>query len=209
MGYESRLDRAALHRIFKYMMSDPTSLKLYSINMHITPFADKNHFKWFRDELLQLPSLYRNRLTFEFAEARLVEHLDYMRPVVKMLLGFGFKVCVDQAGRSVVSTHYLKDLNIDYLKLHRSLVKQIDQRHENQLFVRSLVGACASIDTKVIAVGVDSKQERNTLMELGVNGMQGRYLHAEKQIFPLDKQGKSKPVQSMVKIGRRNRWRRK
>lgn len=209
VGYESRLDRAALHLIFKYMTTASASLKLYSINLHVTPFADKSHFKWFRDELLQLPSLFRKRLTFEFAEARLVEHLDYMRPVIKMLLGFGFKVCVDQAGRSVVSTHYLKDLKINYLKLHRSLVKQIDQRHENQLFVRSLIGACASIDTKVIAVGVASKQERDTLKELGVNGMQGRYLQAERQIFPLEKKVKSKPIQSMVKIGRRNRWRKK
>ncbi|MCL9780520.1 RNase E specificity factor CsrD [Vibrio sp. S4M6] len=209
VGYESRLDKAALHIIFQYIKASYSPLKLYSINMHVTPFADKSHFKWFRDELLQLPSMYRKRLTFEFAEARLVEHLDYMRPVIKMLSGFGFRVCVDQAGRSVVSTHYLKDLNIDYLKLHRSLVKQIDQRHENRLFVRSLVGACASIETKVIAVGVDSKQERNTLKELGVNGMQGRYLQPEKQVYPTEKKLKTQPIPSMVKIGRRNRWRKK
>ncbi|MGF1740676.1 RNase E specificity factor CsrD [Vibrio profundum] len=208
IGYEARFDRAVLHAIMNYLQAVP-SPHYYSINLHVTAFADKNHFKWLRDELLQMPWQYRQRLTFEFVEARLIEHLDYMRPVIKMLQGFGFKVCVDQVGRSIVSTHYLKDLQVDYLKLHRSLIKQIDQRHENQLFVRSLIGACASIETKVIAVGVSTKQENTTLKQLGVDGIQGRYLHSEQQIYPAEKRLDTKPSESLVKVGRRNRWRTK
>ncbi|NOH80955.1 RNase E specificity factor CsrD [Vibrio sp. RE86] len=209
VGYESVLDKSSITAIGRYL-KDLDSSKSYSINLHVIPFADREYFKWFRDELLQLPSELRARLIFEFSEARVVKHLDYMRPVIKMIVGLGGQVAVGQAGRSIVSTHYLKELPIHYLKLHRSLVKKIEQRHENQLFVRSLIGACADTDTQVIAVGVGTKQEYKTSIELGVHGVQGRYLEAEKQLIPTPETIKANvevKIPNKVQVGRRNRWR--
>lgn len=207
VGYEARLDTAAITAILRYLTQSNDSAT-YSINLHVVPFADRSYFKWFRDELLQLPSELRARLIFEFAEARLVKHLDYMRPVSKMIVGLGCQVAVGQAGRSIVSTHYLKELPVSFLKLHRSLIKKIDQRHENQLFVRSLLGACEGLKTQVIAVGVDNKQEHKTILDLSVHGIQGRYLCAEKQMLPLSVSNQiADKSLSKVQAGRRNRWR--
>ncbi|MDA0128916.1 RNase E specificity factor CsrD [Vibrio sp. MarTm2] len=205
VGYEIILDKAVLRTILRYLKVSKDSM-CYSINLHVVPFADRAYFKWFRDELLQLSTEQRKQLIFEFAEARLVKHLDYMRPVAKMISGLGCKVAVGQAGRSIVSTYYLKELPISYLKLHRSLVKQIDQRHENQLFIRSLLGACAGLNTKLIAVGVDSKQEHKTVLQLGVHGVQGRYFESEKQLIPQHIQHKQTAEVKKVQIGRRKRW---
>lgn len=209
VGYQTILDKAVFSLIVKFLKASNNRL-CYSINLYVVPFAEKKYVRWFRDELLQLPMETRRRLTFELSESSLVKHLDYMRPVVKMVAGMGCKVCVGQAGRSIVSTHYLKDLEIDYLKLHRSLIKQIDRRDENQLFVRSLLGASAGTKTKVIAVGVDTRQERNTLLDLGIQGVQGRFYQPEQQLIPKIEQqtAEIKPVQK-VTIGRRNRWRKK
>ncbi|MFA0566664.1 RNase E specificity factor CsrD [Vibrio gallaecicus] len=200
VGYESQMDRSILMLLLNKLKDSPQSI-CYSINLNVVPFSNKRYFKWFRNELLQLTTTMRSQLSFEFPEGRLIQHLDYMRPVVKMLSGLGCTVIVGQAGRTIVSTHYIKDLKVDYLKLHRSLIKKIDRRHENQLFVRSLIGACGSSSTKVIAVGVESKQEQETLIELGVHGSQGRYFSEERQIIPAPQ------LESVVKLGRRNRWR--
>ncbi|MFC5076569.1 RNase E specificity factor CsrD [Vibrio thalassae] len=202
VGYEANFDRAVLNKVFRSIKHGHLALPV-SINVYVVPFANKSYFKWFRDELLQLPVGIRKQLSFEFSEARLVQHLDYIRPVVKMLSGIGCTVIVGQAGRSIVSTHYIKDLKVDYLKLHRSLVKRIDQRDENQLFVRSMVGACGDSTTKVLAVGVETKKEWHTLIGLGVSGGQGRYFAAEMQLLP---EQKTKAV--TIKPGRRNRWKR-
>ncbi|KII77582.1 RNase E specificity factor CsrD [Vibrio renipiscarius] len=207
VGYEHYLDRSVLLATVSFLKASKNSL-CYSINLHVTPFSDRKYFRWFRDELLQLTTESRHQLHFEFSEARLVKHLDYMRPVIKMLTGLGCKVIVGQAGRSIVSTYYLKDLSIDYLKLHRSLIKQIDQRHENHLFVRSLLGACEGLNTKVIAVGVEHKQEYKTILELGVQGVQGRYIQPEEQMLPEQHVEPSIQSKSNIHVGRRNRWRR-
>ena len=207
VGYQAQMDQSVLKVLLRLLKESTQSIN-YSVNLNVTPFANKQHFKWFRSELLQLSAQHRSQLAFEFPEGHLIAHLDYMRPVAKMLRGLGCKVVVGQAGRTIVSTHYIKDLKVNYIKLHRSLIKKIDQRHENQLFVRSLIGACGDSSTQVIAVGVETKQEKNTLIELGINGYQGRYFDEEQQIIPLPNHvEKAAKAESVVKVGRRNRWR--
>ncbi|WP_281630732.1 RNase E specificity factor CsrD [Vibrio sp. St2] len=206
VGYESILDRAVFSTVVKFLKVSKKRM-CYSVNLHVVPFSERDYLKWFRYELLQLTAEQRKLLIFEFAEARLVKHLDYMRPVIKMISGLGCRVSVGQAGRSIVSTHYLKDLPVDFLKLHRSLVKQIDQRDENQLFVRSLLGACEGLKTQVIAVGVDNKQEYKTMLALGLQGVQGRYFQSEQQLLPEVETEKKVMATTKVQIGRRNRWR--
>ncbi|NAZ45572.1 RNase E specificity factor CsrD [Vibrio toranzoniae] len=207
VGYQALMDQSVL-KVVLTSLKESTQPINYSVNLSVSPFANKQYFKWFRNELLQLSTQHRAQLAFEFPEGHLIAHLDYMRPVAKMLRGLGCKVIAGQAGRTIVSTHYIKDLKVNYIKLHRSLIKRIDQRHENQLFVRSLIGACGDSLTQVIAVGVETKQEKNTLIELGINGYQGRYFDEEQQIIPLpDQRAKAVKTESVVKVGRRNRWR--
>ncbi|MGR5543364.1 RNase E specificity factor CsrD, partial [Vibrio campbellii] len=77
VGYESRFDRAMMTRVLRELELGRLQGHV-SLNMYVQPFADKAHLRWFRDELLQQTSSVRQRLSFEFSEGALVEHLDYM-----------------------------------------------------------------------------------------------------------------------------------
>ena len=200
VGYERKMDQVTLKMVFDHLKCNQQK-DCYSVNLFTTPFKKKEYLRWLRDELLQLPKELRRKLSFEFIEGSLINDLDFMKPVIKMLSGLGCNVIVNQVGRTIVSTHYIKDLPILYLKLHRSLVKQIDRRSENQLFIRSLLGACVDSATTVIAVGVETKNEWDVLAHLGVCGGQGRYFEEEKQLLP------NVGTTVLIKPGRRNRWR--
>ncbi|MEZ9420148.1 RNase E specificity factor CsrD [Vibrio breoganii] len=206
VGYERQLDRNVLLNIVKFLKKDAQD-SCYSINFYAQPFRYRSHFNWLRDELLQLTPSQRKRLAFEFMEGPMVTYLDAMRPVLKMLSGLGCKVIVNQAGRTIISSHYLKDSAIDYLKLHRSLVRNIENRSENQLYIRSLIGACTNTKTKVIAVGVETKREWNQLVALGVDGGQGRFF-AKESDFISSPTSQSKKIISTIP-SRRNRWKNK
>jgi len=202
VGYQMVFDKTVIERVIRYVKANRGE-QHYSINLFVVPFGDRQYLKWFCDILIQIPLKLREKLSFEFNEGHLVQHLDYMRPVVKMIRAFGCKVIVDQAGRTIVSTYYVKALNIDYIKLHRSLIKKINQRNENQLFIRSMVGACESSTTKVIAVGVEFEHEWDILKSLGISGVQGRLFDQEKQVIPVSKK------MSIVGLGKRNRWKKR
>lgn len=87
----------------------------------------------------------------------------------------------------IVSTHYIKDIKADYIKLHRGLVRDIHQRQENQLFVRSMLGACEITKARLIAVGVESDKEWQVLKQLGVYAGQGRLFAAELSVKRIKK----------------------
>ncbi|UXI01581.1 RNase E specificity factor CsrD [Photobacterium sp. TY1-4] len=178
VGYHTRMDKVVVAKTLTMLKHGPVGDAL-SVNVSVEALLEKAFVRWLRDELLQTPRTVLNRLSFEIPESSLVKHLDAMRPVARMLVGLGCKLVVDQAGRTIVSTHYIKDVKADYIKLHRGLIRGIHQRQENQLFVRSMLGACANSAAQVIAVGVENDQEWQVLKQLGVQGGQGRFFTRE------------------------------
>ncbi len=90
------------------------------------------------------------RIIFELAEADVCQHIEEIRQMVRLLRGVGCKVMASQAGLTVVSTSYIKSLQVEMIKLHPGVVRSINFRYENQLFVESLTGACAGTQTKVL-----------------------------------------------------------
>ncbi|PSV53005.1 RNase E specificity factor CsrD [Photobacterium sp. GB-1] len=182
VGFNQRFDRAVINQIFTLLKRELTP-EVYSINISAYSLLDKSFTKWLFNELLQLPRPLLGHVIFEISESQLVKNLDALRPVLKKLVGLGCKLAVDQAGRTIVSTHYVKEVKVNYLKLHRGLVRDINKRQENQLFVRSMLGACDDSNVQIIAVGVETDKEWEILKQLGVSAGQGRLFAKEDVIL--------------------------
>ncbi|WP_330961418.1 RNase E specificity factor CsrD [Photobacterium sp. 53610] len=181
VGFHVRMDKLVISQALDLLKNGPT-LDNFAVNVSVESLLDKAFVRWFRDELLQTPRPVLKRLSIEVPERNLSRHIDAVRTFLKMLTGLGCSLGVDQAGRTIVSTHYIKDVNISYIKLHRSLIREIDQRQENQLFVRSMLGACANTGVAVIAVGVENAREWQVLQQLGIHGGQGRFFEPERDL---------------------------
>ncbi|WP_202306192.1 RNase E specificity factor CsrD [Dryocola clanedunensis] len=139
--------------------------------------------RWLRDTLMQCEKSLRSRIIFELAEADVCQHISRLQPVIRLIKALGSRIAIVQAGLTVVSTSYIKDLNAELIKLHPGLVLNIEKRTENQLFVQSLVEACHGTQTQVFATGVRTRGEWQTLIEKGVSGAQGEFFAAS---APLD-----------------------
>ncbi|NIY49599.1 RNase E specificity factor CsrD [Cedecea colo] len=139
--------------------------------------------RWLRDALMQCEKSRRKRIIFELAEADVCQHISRLQPVIRLIKALGVRVAVVQAGLTVVSTTYIKTLGVELIKLHPGLVRNIEKRTENQLFIQSLVAACNGTQTQVFATGVRKRGEWQTLVEKGVSGAQGDFFAAS---APLD-----------------------
>ncbi|MDN8602064.1 RNase E specificity factor CsrD [Citrobacter sp. S2-9] len=139
--------------------------------------------RWLRDTLMQCEKSYRKRIIIELAEADVCQHISRLQPVIRLVNALGVRVAVTQAGLTLVSTSWIKELNVELLKLHPGLVRNIEKRTENQLLVQSLVEACTGTHTQVYATGVRSRSEWHTLTERGVAGGQGDFFASSQ---PLD-----------------------
>ena len=145
-----------------------------SLNLSIDALLNEQFVETIVSKLAQMPDI-ANRLIIEISEYHLVTHLNKLAPVLDMLDKLGVKILADKVGQYVVSTDYLRDCPISYIKLHRSIVYLVHEKMENQVFIQSLKARCLQHNVNIYALGVESKEEWRTLIHLGVSGGQGHF----------------------------------
>lgn len=185
LGLAERYDRQMVKRILTLIELWPE--ETLAIPLTVDSLLQRSFLRWLRDTLLQCTKSQRKRILFELAEADVCQHMSRLAAVFRLLYGFGCGVAVNQAGLTVVSTAYIRQFQVRLVKLHPGLVRNIDRRTENQLFVQSLLESSKQTGTQVFAAGVRSREEWQVLLELGVTGGQGDFFAS------------SQPVNSNVK----------
>ena len=174
-GLMPQIDRMLLNVLLgKYLKQNKYQQQDYCINLSLDSLLSEQFVSWLRTTLLE----HRNQVTklvFEVNESIASNHTPQLMPVFNMIQKMGSKVSIDSVGQQVVGSHYLKELHVDFIKLHPSIIRQIHLRPENQLFVRSLIGALYKTEIQIQAEGVASFEEWQILKVLGVTGGQGPY----------------------------------
>jgi RNase E specificity factor CsrD len=172
-GLMPQIERQLLERVMFSLM--PQDNHSYSVNLSLDSLSSRAFVRWLKATLLEHRPL-ASRLIFEVSEDILVKHQALLTPHLDMLKKMGAKLCVDHVGQQVVGTHYIQECHFDFVKLHKSIIRKIHLRSENQLFIRSLIGGLYRAEVQVFAEGVESFEEWQTLQILGVSAAQGEFL---------------------------------
>lgn len=180
-GLSEEYDRQQITRLIPFLSYWPE--ENLALQVTVESLIRPRFQRWLRDTVMQCEKSQRKRIIFELAEADVGQHISRLRPVVRLINALGARVAVTQAGLTLVSTSWIKELDVELLKLHPGLVRTIEKRTENQLLVQSLVEACKGTQTQVFATGVRSRSEWQMLKERGVAGGQGDFFAASQ---PLD-----------------------
>lgn len=145
------------------------------INLDIQSYLDKRFMRAVYLDIIRLPAALRGLIHFEIHEYQITRNLTMLLEPVNNLKALGCRIAVDMVGQDVVDSSYIKKLGVDVIKIHPSLVRDLHKRQINQLAIRSILGGTVNLATTVIAVGVESKGEWDSLNKLGVYGAQGYF----------------------------------
>ncbi len=163
-GMAEGWDRQLITRIAA--LSEVWPDETLALPVNIDSLLQRPFINWLPNMLLQCTKAQRKRFLFELAEADVCQHINRLAPVFRALQAFGCRIAIAQAGLTVVSCAYIKQFTIDLIKLDPGLVRNIDRRTENQLFVQSLLEVCKSPQTQVFATAVRTHAEWQTF---GIN----------------------------------------
>ena len=109
----------------------------------------------------------------------ITEHVDVQDyPALRrafVALGGEVRFAVDDAGAGFASLRHILELAPSHVKLDRALVARIDDDPARQALVTGLVHFAREIDVMLIAEGVETAAERDTLLKLGVHVGQGYF----------------------------------
>ncbi|WP_162131382.1 EAL domain-containing protein [Gayadomonas joobiniege] len=175
-GLQIAFEKLALNKILSRVKSELQEPQKFSINLSEDALMNDEFKYWLIHELTQTPALCQH-LMFEISESVVCKENEQIEDFINQMSIMKVTVIVDQVGRFPHNSDYLNHLPIALVKLHSSIIRNLQQKTENQIFIRSLQGACMTRDIDVFAFGVESEAEWQTIIKLNLGGAQGNYFN--------------------------------
>jgi EAL domain-containing protein (putative c-di-GMP-specific phosphodiesterase class I) len=125
-----------------------------------------------------------NKIVLELTERGATSSIEKLTEAVDFFHQLGFQIAIDDMGTGNISVDQWMSLRPDYVKIDRHFITGIDSDIEKQDFVRHIVASSRAHRSKVIAEGVETLQELNTIRSLGVTLCQG-YFFQRPELAPV------------------------
>ena len=130
------------------------------------------------DDALSATKLPADALELEVTETTLMQDVDETLRSLRTLQDQGVSIAVDDFGTGYSSMSYLKKLGAKTLKIDRSFVDGCAEQSEDQQIVRAIVDLAHNLGMHVVAEGIESVDQVNTLQRMRCDAAQG-YLIAK------------------------------
>ena len=146
----------------RFVNTEPVTMFLHS------------HGDSFVQEFVEVtPSSQRGLTVIEITENSMIDDFDRMRDIVRQLRAYGFRVAIDDAGAGYAGLQTMVEIEPDFIKLDMSLIRGVDSSIVKQRLVRTLRDFCRETAVTLIAEGIETRRQLDTLRDLGVSHGQG------------------------------------
>ena len=120
---------------------------------------------------------FASRTVLELTERAAIDGISDIAERIANLRKLGFRIAVDDIGAGYSGLNSFATVQPDFVKLDITLVRGLDTDPVRRRLVRLLAELCSDLGIFVVAEGVETPQERDALIELGIDLLQG-YLFA-------------------------------
>jgi diguanylate cyclase (GGDEF)-like protein len=148
-----------------------------SVNASGIQFADKS-FTGMVQSAIEESGFPASKLEIEVTETALVNNMECALDHITRLRKLGIKFAIDDFGTGYSSLSQLRILPVDYVKVDRSFIKDLqDSPTDTTTLVRGIINLAHDLDLRVVAEGVDSEKQLSLLRSMGCDISQGFFLH--------------------------------
>ncbi|MGN9498428.1 hypothetical protein B1F69_04235 [Pseudomonas syringae] len=124
------------------------------------------------DEVLKQFGFPAQLLELELTESFLVADTEKAARILHALRDLGVRVALDDFGTGWSSLHYLQHFPVDTLKIDRSFIGSTASEFDGRI-VRVILGIAREFDLSTLAEGVETREQMDSLHELGCDAWQG------------------------------------
>lgn len=157
-----------------------------SINQSSRQFRQHDNRIQELSDIIAQHEIDADMISIEITESALFEGGRAAMKKLENLRDIGVEVALDDFGTGYSSLSYLKKLDIDVLKIDRSFVSQLEKGNDDQVLVEAIILMAHKLGLKVVAEGIETREQLNILVRAGCDYGQG-YLFA-KPLPPTDLQ---------------------
>ncbi len=173
-GIIQRLDEYICRKSLDFLVKHHTvghDLSL-AVNLSGITFDDEESMARIR-ALVQHANLPEGRVIFEITETTALKDIGRAQRTIHALKKIGCKIALDDFGVGYSSFNYVRQLDIDYVKIDGSFIRQIHQNDEDRVFVKAINDIAKGLNIKTIAEMVEDEDVEQHIKDLGIDYGQG------------------------------------
>lgn len=114
-------------------------------------------------------------LELEVTESAFVENIDFIKFQINLLKEFGFTIALDDFGSGISSLNQLKDMDVDVIKLDKGFLSSSLNEDKGIIIVENILILAKKLNLEIVAEGVETLENVNSLTSLGCDIAQGYY----------------------------------
>ncbi|WP_457561575.1 bifunctional diguanylate cyclase/phosphodiesterase [Caminibacter pacificus] len=170
--YYDEITRIMIEKSFKIFQDLPHKL---SINFSYEDIQNEKTVEFLISSIEKYNM--QNRVIIEVLETDSISEYDVFENFVKKVKKYGVEIAIDDFGSGYSNFIYLANIKPDYIKIDGSLIKSLDENEKFYKIVKTIVEFAKEMDIRVIAEFVKDEKIYEICKKLGIDGMQGYFIH--------------------------------
>lgn len=174
-GMMREIDQWVITKVLSELEQHPeylTELDKCAINISAVSLCDLGFLQWLIDKL-KTCSVPGSKLCFEITETAAITNLAHAQRFISELKQFGCRFSLDDFGVGMSSFGSLKTLDVDYVKIDGSFVRNMKRDSSDAALVKAMTDIVHSMKKEAIAEFVSDNETCILLKEFGVEYGQG------------------------------------
>lgn len=146
----------------------------FSINLSVEDILNKDTVEFIKYKITK--HNVEKKIVFEILETEEIENYKEVLSFIREMKALGCKIAVDDFGSGYSNFEYLLKLNINYIKIDGSLIKNLDKDISAQIVVETIVNFAKKLNLIVVAEYVHNEEIHEKVKELRIDRSQGFFL---------------------------------
>ncbi|MFZ6047862.1 EAL domain-containing protein [Pseudomonas sp. CR3202] len=143
-----------------------------SVNLSMHQLRQGNLVSLVR-QVLEETGLQACLLELELTESHLLENVENVIATFHQLRQLGVKLAIDDFGTGYSSLSYLKRFPVDCVKIDQTFIRDLSAGSEDAAITRAIIAMAHSLELKVVAEGVENREQLNFLRSQRCDEIQG------------------------------------
>ncbi|MCS7150391.1 MAG: EAL domain-containing protein [Caldimicrobium sp.] len=162
----------ALYKAYKEGLD---SELLLFLNVHPKVLSKKHYYQGVTQEFLRLLNFDIKQIVLEISECEQPEDLDLHLKTIFYYLNQGYQISIDDYGIGSMGYLHLVEIKPSFIKLDQYFVPMGLEDSYSRSFIEHTSKICRDLGVRVVAKGVERREEVSLLLSLGINYFQGYY----------------------------------
>ncbi len=157
-----------------------------NVNLSVIQLLQNNVVETISD-IIDVTGVKPENLVLEVTESLAINDMNRMKKIIKSIKELGVKIALDDFGTGYSSLNYIKQMDLDIIKVDRTFIKDISDDDYAQAFIKLITELSDKLKVKVCVEGVEEKEQLDILKDLQVDMIQGYYFGKPMPMYKFEK----------------------